>query len=136
MTPPYEASDPYKRSPSPIDKLDAAYSPPSTPDQKSFDVTGRSWQFNCNLSTYVHSGLSKLAGIHDIELTMRASDEDIPDNYVSATIAKQKYLPPVTWKNLLSNLQWISLLAITVTPTIAIYGMFTTKYNVKTALWA
>ena len=66
---------------------------------------------------------------------MIPSDADIPDNYVSATIAKQKYLPPVTWGNLLQNIQWISFLAITVTPTVAIYGMFTTDFNWKTALW-
>jgi stearoyl-CoA desaturase (delta-9 desaturase) len=61
---------------------------------------------------------------------------DIPDNYVSATIAKQKYLPPVTWKNLIYNIQWISFLAITVTPSIAIYGMLTTPYNRNTVIWS
>lgn len=76
-----------------------------------------------------------LAGIHPIVPTDTPSDLDIPDNYVSATIAKTKYLPPVTWKNLIYNIQWISFLAITITPSIAIYGMFTTNYNRNTAIW-
>jgi stearoyl-CoA desaturase (delta-9 desaturase) len=79
--------------------------------------------------------IDALAGVSPLEPVMIPSDADIPDNYVSATIAKQKYLPPVTWSNLLSNIQWISFLAITVTPSVAIYGMFTTGFNWKTALW-
>ena len=66
---------------------------------------------------------------------MQASDADIPDNYVSATISKQKYLPPVTRANFIYNLQWISLLAIIVTPAVAIYGMFTTPANRATIIW-
>ena len=81
------------------------------------------------------TGINALAGIQPIKPSFVPSDADIPDNYVTATIQKQKYLPPVTWKNLIWNIQWISFLAITVTPTIAIYGMLTTPYNRKTAIW-
>ena len=80
-------------------------------------------------------GLDRLAGIQPIQPTYRASDEDIPDNYVTATISKTKYLPPVTWRNLFWNIQWISFLAITITPAIALYGLFTTPYNRNTLIW-
>ena len=80
-------------------------------------------------------GIDALAGITAIQPTFKASDEDIPDNYVSATIAKQKYLPPVMWSNLFWNIQWISFLAITVTPTVAIYGMCTTECDRRTVIW-
>ncbi|ORX33913.1 putative stearoyl-CoA 9-desaturase [Kockovaella imperatae] len=82
------------------------------------------------------SGIDAFAGIKPIQPTFRPSDEDIPDNYVTATISKQKYLPPVTWKNLFWNIQWISFLAITVTPTIALYGFFTTPLQRKTLIWS
>jgi len=110
----------YERANTVADRHDPAFSPPLTPESKTAEPTG----------------INALAGINAIQPTLRASDEDIPDNYVSATIAKQKYLPPVTWKNLLWNIQWISFLAITVTPSVAIYGMFTTSWNTKTAIWA
>nr|WPS94691.1 Cytochrome b5-like Heme/Steroid binding domain [Naematelia aurantialba] len=121
MTPPLRSSELLHRTPAPADKMDPAYSPPSTPDSSSpIEVTG----------------LNSLAGITPIQPTMTASDEEIPDNYVTATIAKQKYLPPVTWSNLLQNIQWISFMAITVPPAIAIYGIFTTDFNLKTTIWS
>jgi stearoyl-CoA desaturase (delta-9 desaturase) len=121
MTPPsLNRDEMYERANTVADRHDPAFSPPLTPESKTAEPTG----------------INALAGINAIQPTLRASDEDIPDNYVSATIAKQKYLPPVTWKNLLWNIQWISFLAITVTPSVAIYGMFTTSWNTKTAIWA
>lgn len=81
-------------------------------------------------------GLNALAGIQPIKPTFEVPDIDIPDNYVSATIQKQKYLPPVTWSNLIRNIQWISLLAITVTPAVAVYGVFTTPAHQKTIIWS
>jgi len=75
-------------------------------------------------------------GVTPIKPTDTPSDINIPDNYVSYTIQKQKYLPPVTWKNLIFNIQWISFLAITITPSLAIYGMLTTPFNQKTFIWS
>ncbi|KAK4683539.1 stearoyl-CoA desaturase (Delta-9 desaturase), partial [Tremellales sp. Uapishka_1] len=121
MTPPPGEHDKLARSASPVaDRSDPAFSPPHTPDQKATDPTG----------------LDKLAGIPPIKPTYIPSDQNIPDNYVSHTIANQKYLPPITWGNLIHNIQWISFLALTLTPAAAIYGIFTTNYNWKTALWS
>lgn len=99
---------------------DSEYSVPNTPETKSANGTG----------------IDRLAGIKPIQPSFRPSDEDIPDNYVTATIAKTKYAPPVTWRNLIWNIQWISFLAITITPAVAIYGFFTTPYNRNTLIWS
>ncbi|WVF69745.1 hypothetical protein IAT40_004524 [Kwoniella sp. CBS 6097] len=109
-----------ERRPSPVDSQDPAYSPPRTPEQKPTEP----------------NAVNKLAGVHEIQPTNEPSDRHIPDNYVSYTISKQKYLPPVTWRTLIYNIQWISFLALTITPSLAIYGIFTTQWNTKTALWS
>ncbi|EIW71223.1 stearoyl-CoA desaturase (delta-9 desaturase) [Tremella mesenterica] len=102
------------------DISDPAYSPPQTPEQKPIEP----------------KGLNALPGIRPIQPTFIPSDANIPDNYVSDTIARTKYLPPVTWKNLIWNIQWISFLALTVTPSLAIYGFFTVPYNRNTLIWS
>jgi stearoyl-CoA desaturase (delta-9 desaturase) len=79
--------------------------------------------------------IDSLPGIHEIKPTYTPSDVNIPDNYVSHTIANQKFLPPVTWSNLIWNIQWISFLALTITPALTIYGICTTNYNRNTAIW-
>jgi len=115
------------------DRNDPAFSPPTTPEGKTAEPEGEFWRTLCRIELI--SGINRLAGIKPIQPSFMPSDADIPDNYVTATIQKQKYLPPVTWSNLIYNIQWISFLAITVTPSIAIYGMFTTGFNMKTAIW-
>lgn len=117
VTPQYERDEYYNGEPSVADMKDPAYSIPQTPDGKPGPV-------------------SSLAGVSEIKPTFKASDANIPDNYVTHTIAAQKYLPPVTWKNLIWNIQWISFLALTITPALTIYGLFTTPYNTKTAIWS
>jgi len=64
------------------------------------------------------------------------ADLNIPDNYVQHTLKTTKPLPPVTWGNLLENINWISLLALTLSPAVAIYGMFTTELCWKTAVFS
>lgn len=91
--------------------------------------------FPHGLGANIHVGLNALAGIQPIKPTFEVPDNHIPDNYVTANIEKQKYLPPVTWSTLFHNTQWISLLAITLTPALAIYGMFTIPANMKTIVW-
>lgn len=59
-------------------------------------------------------------------------DLNIPDNYVQHTLQTQPSLPPVTWANCLENITWISLLALTVTPALAVYGFYTTPLLWKT----
>ena len=63
-------------------------------------------------------------------------DIDIPDNYVSWTLRNSKPAPPITMGNLLQNIQWISLLVLTITPSLAIYGALTVPLQWKTAVWS
>ncbi|WVQ75976.1 hypothetical protein IAR50_005612 [Cryptococcus sp. DSM 104548] len=121
MTPPTsdDESGLTRRRPNPVDQLDPAYSPPHTPEA----VPSKSRSETLN-------------GVHPIKPTMQASDRHIPDNYVTHTISTQKYLPPITWKNVIFEIQWISFLALTVTPSLATYGIFSTDWNTKTALWS
>lgn len=68
--------------------------------------------------------------------TEEPSDLHIPDNYVQHTLATVPPLPPVKFKDILSELQWVSCLALTVTPALAIYGAFTTQLKWQTALFS
>jgi hypothetical protein len=36
----------------------------------------------------------------------------------------------------LDNIQWVSFIVLTVTPTLAIIGLFTTEWQLKTAIWS
>ena len=64
------------------------------------------------------------------------ADINIPDNYVAWTLKNQKPRPPITWANLLDNIQWLSLAVLTVTPSIALYGFFTHKLQWQTFVWS
>lgn len=64
------------------------------------------------------------------------ADQNIPDNYVSWTLKNQKPLPPLSLDNLLQNIQWLTLIILTLTPTIAIYGLCTVKLQWKTFVWS
>ncbi len=64
------------------------------------------------------------------------ADANIPDDYVSRVLATEKPLPPVQLKNILSEIQWVSFLALTVTPILGIYGLFTTSFNKYTFAWS
>ncbi|PAV20367.1 delta 9-fatty acid desaturase [Pyrrhoderma noxium] len=63
-------------------------------------------------------------------------DLNIPDNYVAYTLRNSKPRPPVTWSNLLQELNYISLLVLTVTPTIAIVGALNVQLKTSTAIFA
>ncbi|KAF8321746.1 delta9-fatty acid desaturase [Clavulina sp. PMI_390] len=67
------------------------------------------------------------------ERTYEPEDLHIPDNYVQHTLATVPPLPPIQLKNILQEIEWISVLALTVTPTVAIWGAFTTPLLAKTA---
>ena len=64
----------------------------------------------------------------------RHADDDW--NYVRRTLAKEKPLPPITIKNVHKNINWISFIVLTVVPTLALYGAFTTKLTWQTAVWS
>lgn len=63
-------------------------------------------------------------------------DLHIPDNYVQHTLKTTPALPPVTYQTFFQNINWISTIALTATPAIAIYGAFTTSLSLKTFLFA
>lgn len=64
------------------------------------------------------------------------ADLNIPDNYVSWTLRNQKALPPITLGNLFQNLQWLTVAILTITPAIALWGMFHVKLRWETAVWS
>jgi stearoyl-CoA desaturase (Delta-9 desaturase) len=64
------------------------------------------------------------------------ADLNIPDNYVDYTLKNTKPLPPVTWNNWWKELNYLSLAILTITPSIALYGAFTTKLRRETAIFA
>ncbi|KAF8321747.1 hypothetical protein DL93DRAFT_2093707 [Clavulina sp. PMI_390] len=70
------------------------------------------------------------------ERSSEPADLHIPDNYVQHTLATVPPLPPIQFKNILKEIQWISVLAITVTPSLAIWGAVTTPLSTKTAAFS
>ncbi len=64
------------------------------------------------------------------------ADLNIPDNYVTWTLKNQKPLPPITLENVLQNIQWLTFAILTITPSIAIWGLFNVKLRWETALWS
>ena len=72
----------------------------------------------------------------DLRQAELPADHNIPDNYVDYTLKNTKPLPPVTWANLLNNLNYLSLAILIITPSIALYGAFTTNLRWKTAAFA
>lgn len=63
-------------------------------------------------------------------------DIDIPDNYVAFTLKKERELPPLSWSNFYTRFNYVSLIVLTATPAMAIYGMCTTKLRWETALFS
>lgn len=49
---------------------------------------------------------------------------------------KEKPLPPITWRNVHKNINWVSFVVLTVVPILSFYGAATTKLQWQTALWA
>lgn len=64
------------------------------------------------------------------------ADGDIPDDYVTRTLEREPALPPVEWKNLLSEIQWVSGTILILTPLLGLYGIFTTPLSAKTFAWS
>jgi stearoyl-CoA desaturase (delta-9 desaturase) len=73
---------------------------------------------------------------HSLREAELPADLNIPDNYVDYTLKNTKALPPVTWSNWWSELNYLSLAILTLTPLIALYGAFTTKLRLETAIFA
>ncbi|KIJ19333.1 hypothetical protein PAXINDRAFT_7824 [Paxillus involutus ATCC 200175] len=62
------------------------------------------------------------------------ADVNIPDNYVSYTLKHQKVLPPVTWDNLLQNLNWLNVGILGLTPLLGFTGAYFTCLRWETAV--
>ncbi|KAJ6571158.1 hypothetical protein B0H19DRAFT_935971 [Mycena capillaripes] len=58
------------------------------------------------------------------------------ENYVSHVLKTTKPLPPITWSNLLSQLNWISVFALTLPPAMGIIGVYHTKLRWETAVFS
>jgi len=76
------------------------------------------------------------AQLNDKSADVVPVDINVPDNYVQYTLRTQKVLPPVGWHNWWQEVEWVSTLALTVTPAIAIIGAFYTPLQWKTALFS
>lgn len=63
-------------------------------------------------------------------------DADIPEDYIKYTLKKEKPLPPVTWANLLHELNWTNVSLMCVPPLIGAVGMCYTPLRRKTALFS
>ncbi|KAF8918885.1 hypothetical protein CPB85DRAFT_1249215 [Mucidula mucida] len=63
-------------------------------------------------------------------------DIDIPDNYVFQTLKNTKPLPPITFGNLLSNINWISTIVLLTTPIMGVIGAYSTPLRWQTAVWS
>lgn len=70
------------------------------------------------------------------ERSAEPADQHIPDNYVQHTLASVPPLPPIQFKHILKEVQWISFLALTITPMLSIYGAFTTTLKWQTFLFS
>ncbi|KAL5498517.1 OLE1_1 [Sanghuangporus vaninii] len=60
------------------------------------------------------------------------ADIDIPDNYVQWTLKRAKPRPPLSWNNFWGELNYISLAVLTITPSIAIWGILNVPFLWKT----
>lgn len=63
-------------------------------------------------------------------------DLNIPDNYVQWVLKNQKELPPITWQTLLSEIKWLDFSILTITPAIALWGIFNVNLRWETAVWS
>lgn len=64
------------------------------------------------------------------------STGSLPEKYVDYTLRNTKPLPPVTWQNFWTELNWLNITILTITPVLTVYGLLTTKVVWKTALFA
>ncbi|KAK1227712.1 stearoyl-CoA 9-desaturase [Marasmius sp. AFHP31] len=64
------------------------------------------------------------------------ADLNLPDNYVSHVLKTTKALPPITWSNLLNEIQWISFTAIFAFPIIGIVGARYVSLRWETLAWS
>ncbi|KAG7096081.1 hypothetical protein E1B28_006761 [Marasmius oreades] len=64
------------------------------------------------------------------------ADLNIPDNYVDHILKTTKQLPPITWSNILNEIQWRNFTAIFGLPIIGFIGAYYTSLRVETFIWS
>lgn len=64
------------------------------------------------------------------------TNQNVPDNYVSWTLKNQKPLPPITLATLFENVEWPTFIVLVLTPSLALYGLFTVHMQWKTFVWS
>ncbi|KAG2152664.1 uncharacterized protein EDB93DRAFT_1327608 [Suillus bovinus] len=64
------------------------------------------------------------------------ADANIPDNYVSYTLKHQKSLPPITWDNWYTELNWLHVAILAGTPVVGLVGAYYTRLQWATAIWS
>ncbi|KAF8488071.1 hypothetical protein JB92DRAFT_3018269 [Gautieria morchelliformis] len=68
--------------------------------------------------------------------TQLPAGDSVPENYVAYTLRTSKPLPPVTWQNFWTELNWLNVVILSITPALTIHGLYTTKVVWKTALFS
>jgi stearoyl-CoA desaturase (delta-9 desaturase) len=58
------------------------------------------------------------------------------ENFVSHTLKTTKPLPPITWDNFWTELNWLNVAILTLTPVASIIGAYHTKLRWETALFS
>ncbi|KAI9573404.1 hypothetical protein HD554DRAFT_867398 [Boletus coccyginus] len=61
--------------------------------------------------------------------------EAVPENFVSYTLKHQEALPPVTWKNWYSELNWYLAFILFVLPILGLIGAWNTPLRLETFIW-
>jgi len=64
------------------------------------------------------------------------ADANIPDNYVSYTLKHQKSLPPISWDNWYTELNWLHVAILAGTPVVGLVGAYYTRLRWETAVWS
>ena len=64
------------------------------------------------------------------------ADLNLPDNYVSHVLKTTTPRPPVTWSNLLNEIEWISFTAIFAFPIIGFVGARYVSLRWETLAWS
>ncbi|KAJ7668660.1 delta 9-fatty acid desaturase protein [Mycena polygramma] len=60
----------------------------------------------------------------------------MPETYVSRTLKETNALPPITWSNFLSNINWLNTVILMLTPMMGLTGAYYTKLRWETAIFS
>lgn len=60
----------------------------------------------------------------------------VPDNYVQHTLSTVPALPPIKFSNLLGEINYVNLTAVSIGPVLTVWGLYTTAFEWRTVLFA